>query len=884
MSYPIPCVSGTSPNVSQPRMAQTWITEDGYKATAIPIGSFPYSSPLIVELQAAPRRKQIYQNFIALGATLNRHESTIHKRWLKKTREQRRKILLAAWAAHKNSDNDCGTFPTVHRPDFATFFEGLDRSPGQSNRTAFLLPLLNQEDLVTPRRLLLLLQSRARLPPSTFAITDYENMQLGIRTLKLQGTAMTGHVFVFVGREFPAFPADKYYELVHRNNYPGTFDTPEGEVDSLFMSVQRMGGLLVLEAQDRLLSFLMGCVREILHDVPQELMSRTLCGLLPEERTFLAAASSSFDDAEENLSWSSLAADSHYRPPCEMDFAKLESLFAASRDDALDHIWSMREDPSYWTRRLLALKEHQPEIVQDSDGRQHPWFTSGREDILWRRLIVDEIERSYCTYERFVELRAQTAHLCALQRILPSFSTRDRLPQAYLAAIDRLASYLGDASHGPEDMVKRSFEPSPPMRQFFVRISSRNVMDADPELRLKLDAQFDRSQRRLYWIISTMRKQYAGLFRTNDLTDVLQHLIDTDSSAKAAVSDLMAASIADMGVILEGVRQVQLLHRWEIPLHKLRSTQTRSVSEEMKNWQKPWGRWKIALERNSQVLSKHGAPLGRRFHYPVEKRRTCENVNLLRKAEADLDLFWSKVDQAIGPELLKGTALGRLMSTPRTLQRTAPWVEKLKPVSPNIHSSRASIAEELLQPFSQVYLDLQYRTERTIEHDSSAEPSNTEKVKTRGTARSSIGTLWPENYDPNSSSLPISTTATSSVPQFPLDARALKTFRTLFYTPSATGTPGEVAWTDFLNALAAVGLTARKLYGSVWQFSPKAVGEASDDSISLAGRSIHFHEPHPSGKLAYCVARRYGRRLNRAYGLESTMFVLKSAVQKDMTA
>jgi hypothetical protein len=38
---------------------------------------------------------------------------------------------------------------------------------------------------------------------------------------------------------------------------------------------------------------------------------------------------------------------------------------------------------------------------------------------------------------------------------------------------------------------------------------------------------------------------------------------------------------------------------------------------------------------------------------------------------------------------------------------------------------------------------------------------------------------------------------------------------------------------------------------------------------------IQFHEPHPKGKLQYRDARRYGRRLQRAYGWCGAMFVLK---------
>ena len=94
-------------------------------------------------------------------------------------------------------------------------------------------------------------------------------------------------------------------------------------------------------------------------------------------------------------------------------------------------------------------------------------------------------------------------------------------------------------------------------------------------------------------------------------------------------------------------------------------------------------------------------------------------------------------------------------------------------------------------------------------------------------------------------------------------------FKTLFFSPSTTSTPGEVAWSDFLYAMVAVGFVPEKLYGSVWQFSPDR------DKLAVE-RSIQFHEPHGANtKILYRIARRHGRRLNRAYGWDGSSFTLE---------
>lgn len=47
--------------------------------------------------------------------------------------------------------------------------------------------------------------------------------------------------------------------------------------------------------------------------------------------------------------------------------------------------------------------------------------------------------------------------------------------------------------------------------------------------------------------------------------------------------------------------------------------------------------------------------------------------------------------------------------------------------------------------------------------------------------------------------------------------------------------------------MSSTGFAIEKLYGSVWQFTP------SDLDVE---RSIQFHEPHPSGKIPFRMARR----------------------------
>lgn len=205
---------------------------------------------------------------------------------------------------------------------------------------------------------------------------------------------------------------------------------------------------------------------------------------------------------------------------------------------------------------------------------------------------------------------------------------------------------------------------------------------------------------------------------------------------------------------------------------------------------------------------------------------------------------------------LQDTATRRLMLQPRLLQRTPEWVEPESKQGKKGAPANDTI-EALCKPLSEIYFDLERRTESTTKKDPAAHQSKT-KQKTRG-----VGA--PEPSTANDATAQSNLISLDQQPTFEVDARALKVFRTIFYTPSSNSNPGEVPWMDFVHALVSTGFKHEKLYGSIWQFSPTRLD---------VERSIQFHEPHPSPKIPYWVARRHGRRLNRAYGWDGEMFRL----------
>lgn len=264
----------------------------------------------------------------------------------------------------------------------------------------------------------------------------------------------------------------------------------------------------------------------------------------------------------------------------------------------------------------------------------------------------------------------------------------------------------------------------------------------------------------------------------------------------------------------------------------------------------------IKDETNMIQAVKVGNITGGRLVYPIDKRRTKENVELLRRSEASLDAFWAFIDQMLhsAVESFDESAVPPLHSQSRVIQRTPEWVKPIKNSKREaIELTTDSNSEAIYKPMSVLYIGSSPRKAKPVENK---KPKV--KTKTRGKADASS----PSSSDKTSEdSVP-----SDPQPIFEADARALKVIQTLFHDTSAAAPQGEIPWKDFLHALTSVGFAAEKLYGSVWQFRP----------VSLdIDRSIQFHEPHPHGKVPFRVARRHGRRLCRAYGWHAGMFALK---------
>ncbi|KAL8375630.1 hypothetical protein RB595_006959 [Gaeumannomyces hyphopodioides] len=773
-------------------------------------------------------------HYTTLRAILDRHEATIQKRWAKRTAKARLKVLLDLWP----------DMPATHRPDFDAFRKG-SGAPGP-----YMWPQVNQEDLCKPRSLPLLLNSRGRHHPSNFAAIDGDAMHIGKVSGKVMPIFLNGYVMILNGIAMDS-SGFKYGQLLSWDDHEDAFAWMHTRTQ--FLPGE---GLLILEAQERLLGFLVACCKTLLHDIPPA--SLTTGPVEPEPRFKTELELNGFD----NLAV--MAAEGPYRVPADLDLDRMCAMLAARASAAEDEIWALREDPGYFAEHLTDIMEHRQELVKDTGGALHPVVRPAQDDLFWARVIGDAVISSYLGLEMYTELLRQARALKALHtKHAAKISPQEPLPKDFLDALLTLQHYLNQATKGPMGQLKVKVAASPPLRHLFVRLPAENLTKII--IRSKPGVKRTSIERQLIWLLSTIWEDDRQLFlcRLTSVVDELERLIQTQPEADRLVSNHVRGVIGDLSIMSQCLHQLEMYQPWANTFENAMVERKQAIQKEFAERTKTWAVILNSVDDKLRIRA-NIVTLGRiephKFTYPVDKRRSRDNVETMRRAEEYLDAFWEAMDRTMHPRAgnLEGTATKALLSQSRILQRTPVWVEPAAAVGGkkkggSVAAAAADDLEELYKPLSTLYFGL------SSEKDTSLPGTSKTKAKTKGTAdTSSMGTDQQEEQAQQ---------AVNPQPTFGVDARALKVFRTLFFTPNASSTPGEVHWTDFLHAMGSTGFLAKKLYGSAWQFQP---------TRPEMKEAIQFHEPHPHVKIPFREARRHGRRLERKYGWNGGMFVPKS--------
>ena len=274
----------------------------------------------------------LFSTWTQLRSIVAHHETTLNKRWLKKTVDQRTKILLSAWPEipEQHSPN----FDMLRRTKFWTL--RLGRSFKAAVDRAVRFPHINLEDLLQSDRLLRMISSRSRETPSKFTNADRNSIKFGLRIGVLRPEHVPGYNIDLYGDE------STYGHIINQCKNPlEFFRFPLG------LQPEAGEGLMIVQIQRDTIHFLVRCCTVLLHDLcldglealdPQPLCSQT--------------ARLTHSHTTEIISLAADALEAPYNVPKVYAFERLQSFVEARLCEAQDHLLLLKEDPGYFAEQM----------------------------------------------------------------------------------------------------------------------------------------------------------------------------------------------------------------------------------------------------------------------------------------------------------------------------------------------------------------------------------------------------------------------------------------------------------------------------------------------------------------------------------------------------
>ncbi|KAF9577087.1 hypothetical protein BGW38_007927, partial [Lunasporangiospora selenospora] len=495
----------------------------------------PSGSPTISQAkkEARERVKNIFEDWDLLNHIIQRHEATIRKRWLKKSRDQRRNTLLHAWPK----------MPKMHRPDMDAFFKEL--AAPTTNPSVYLWPDINQEDLLKPKIMLIFLNARARQYPSVFAIADAKSSRFAEASQKVMPCILDEHTMVFTGHN----TVETYGRLLSWDEHEEAFNqnlTQKGTFGGV--------GLQILEIQERVYRFLVECCLHILQ-VTRENAKADDSPIEPEPPTISIS-----DGPTHTLS--DVSAAIPYSVPAKLDLTRLRDLVAARRSAAEDHMWSLREDPGYFADEILEMKEHRQELLPDIYGQKHSLTRPFLSREFWDRVGNRTILRANGRLEIWHYLLSRIDRLIPLlDKYEGTFTENDPLPEELLDAFLDLDSNVSDSMSTPLSDLQHLVYSSPPLRGLFVRAPEENPRYTSVMGKPNLD--LDPTQKQLVMLFKCL--DYDDMRRLTGaypLLDMMERLVQNDPRSRNLFSAKVSETIADYSLLAECQRYIQLYQPW----------------------------------------------------------------------------------------------------------------------------------------------------------------------------------------------------------------------------------------------------------------------------------------------------------------------------------
>jgi len=384
-------------------------------------------------------------------------------------------------------------------------------------------------------------------------------------------------------------------------------------------------GLMILENQQKLLSFLLACCYSILRGMePSSMVNEAPTKPEPPP----------LSDSGEYPTLAPIAAEAPYRLPARLDFNRLKALVNAKRSSVEDHIRGLREDPGYFADVLGDWSEHRQEKLPDTNRRRHPVLD---EPLFWERVIGNVVKDAYGGLVVWDIISEQLTELAALQAKYSNAITPEKtLPPEYLKALLKFRYTLDQSKKGPIVQLKTGLPASPYYRSSFVR---EPHVPGSSMIQLQSKTKPDQ----LMWLFNNLwTDSKLDLLSLPGLMDEIEHHIQSDPKEKAKISLWVARIFGELGLITRIRHELDIYQPWASGFDSGYAEYRDEVEKDFPRRFASLAEIKTSFQGLS--VAKFGSPADGRFYYPSDKRPTKVTTQSMRKAEADLDLFWEKID------------------------------------------------------------------------------------------------------------------------------------------------------------------------------------------------------------------------------------------------
>ncbi|KAL8735790.1 MAG: hypothetical protein Q9166_000654 [cf. Caloplaca sp. 2 TL-2023] len=741
----------------------------------------------------------IFDNWTKLRAIANAHFEALARRWIKKRTIPKRKYLLGEIWPGMNKR---------HRPDFEVIRRDLK---GSSHRDALMMPYINLEDLSSEKNLLHLIKSRTQVYPEHFAWSDGLPFKAAVTMGAVKDAAQYDKVMLLTGEK-------------SRSSYGKLREIGLADVENIIWTgygYQLGHGIVILEIQQRLYRFLLQCVESLLYDI--DLGTAIIDGKTVDLQEYGSLPSTM--TSPESVEWQSVSKmnmQASYHLPQPFSLEALLRLAVAQRDAAEDAFWALHEDPGYFQEQVELKFQQSLEPCRRLYSTFHKVQEAASKQV--GIYIVHDVCRDVILWEAVEnDLRELKALKAGLNT---EIQLSERLPLEYERALESFVALIFLAWRYAVTGLCRAITAS---RNF---IDYLEMVPAEQGRYMDFHLKDLKENHPILNLLADLGTEKSNMLGALNILDEMERIVDTDMVQRAMIDTEMAREISKLAALAQ-IHDALVQHQPTIQV-------TQDSGPLMHHHKK---RLKAIDDLNEYLTGTSLGPYMKprsAFAYPVEKKRTLQQVEQMRQAEAKLDTFWEQVDKkklmsCTGKTLLQW--MGNRLTT-RNIYRTQPWQPDTEKV---IGSAPPKI---IFQPFPD-------SSSTTIKE---LVPELRKKSKTKGQT-----SLTTEPTQP--ATVPQDTKQT--IPTFSLPNKVYKTMSAFFPTSTQDRTSRKIPWKDFLHAMYSLRFQIQKRHGSEWYFEPSWNRSAP----------ITIHEPHPSHEMRFDKIRFEANRMARKYSWSNATFV-----------